>query len=104
MSMGISIFEALVVRGTQVEHAVLAVFASPLNRALDASPPIAHALSPLTAHGAAVLDGMITYQAQMIAYNNDFWLMAIVSAPILLLVLLMRGSAQGGGGPPAVVD
>ncbi len=104
MSMGISIFEALVVRGTQVEHSVLAPFASPLNRAIDASPSIAHALSPLTAHGAAVLDGMITYQAQVIAYNNDFWLMAIVSAPILLLVLLMRKPPQAGGGGPAVVD
>ena len=104
MSAGISIFQALVTRNTQVEHSVLAVFASPLNRAIEASPPIAHALSPLTAHGAAVLDGMITYQAQVIAYNDDFWLMAIVSAPILLLVLLMRKPPQGGGGGPAGID
>ena len=37
-----------------------------------------------------MLDQMITYQAQVIAYNNDYWLMGIVSAPILLLVMLMR--------------
>jgi MFS transporter, DHA2 family, multidrug resistance protein len=104
MSVGIAIFEALVVRNTQVEHSVLAPFASPLNRAIDASPSIAHALSPLTAHGAAALDGMITYQAQVIAYNNDFWLMAIVSMPILPLVLLMRNAPHGGGGGPPVID
>jgi MFS transporter, DHA2 family, multidrug resistance protein len=104
MSMGISIFEALVVQNTQVEHSVLSVFASPLNRAIGASPSIAHAISPLTAHGAAVLDGMITYQSQVIAYNNDFWLMAIMSAPILLLVLLMRMPPQAGDGGVAVID
>ncbi len=104
MSMGIAIFEALEVRNAQVEHAVLTVFASPLNRALEASPQIARALSPLSAHGAAVLDGMITYQAQVIAYNDDFWLMAIVSAPILLLVLLMRMPPRGGRAAPAVLD
>ena len=31
---------------------------------------------------------MITYQAQVIAYNNDFWLMAILSAPIMLVCSL----------------
>jgi DHA2 family multidrug resistance protein len=104
MSMGISIFEALVVRNTQVEHSVLSAFASPLNRAIEASPGIADALSPLSAHGAAVLDGMITYQSQVIAYNNDFLLMAIVSAPILLLVVLMRKPPQDGGGGKAAID
>jgi DHA2 family multidrug resistance protein len=104
MSLGISIFEALIVWNTQVEHSVLAVFASPLNRAIEVSPPIAHALSPLTAHGAAQLDAMITYQAQVIAYNNDFRLMAIVSAPVLLLVLLMRKPPKSGAGRPAVID
>ena len=38
MSMGISIFEALITRNTQVEHSVLSVFASPLNRAITAAP------------------------------------------------------------------
>ena len=51
---------------------MLSAFASPLNRAIEASPGIADALSPLSARGAAVLDGMITYQSQVIAYNNDF--------------------------------
>ena len=56
MSVGISIFEALITQNTQVEHSVLSVFASPLNRALAASPGVAHALSPQSAHGAALLN------------------------------------------------
>ena len=103
-SIGISIFEALVTRNTQIEHSVLAVFGSPLNRALQGSSQVAAALAPATAHGAAALDQMINYQAQVIAYNNDYWLMAIMSAPILLLLMLMRKPKQGQGGASAVMD
>ena len=104
-SIGISIFEALLTRNTQVEHSVLAVFGSPLNRALQTSPSVSQALSPATAHGAAMLDQMINYQAQVIAYANDYWLMAIMSAPILVLLFLMRRPKQGqAGGGGAVVD
>jgi DHA2 family multidrug resistance protein len=103
MSLGISIFEALVTQNTQVEHSVLAPFASPLNRAIQASPQVAQALSPQSPHGAALLNQMITYQSQVIAYNNDFWLMATLSAPILVLLLFLRKPAQAGGGH-AVLD
>ena len=104
MSMGISIFEALVTQNSQVEHSVLAVFGSPLNRAIEAAPQVAHALSPLTMHGAALLNQMIDYQSQVIAYNDDYRLMAILSAPTLLLLLFMRKPKAGQGGGHAVMD
>lgn len=104
MSMGVSIFEALVTQNTQVEHSVLSAYASPLNRAITAVPQTAHMLSPLTTHGAAALDQMIDYQAQVIAYNNDYWLMAVLSVPLLLVVLLMRKSRPGGDSGHAVMD
>ena len=47
---------------------------------------------------------MITYQSQVIAYNNDFWLMAILSAPILLIMFFMRRPSEGGGDGHAVMD
>ena len=47
---------------------------------------------------------MITYQSQVIAYNNDYWLMAILSAPILLILLFMRKPRQAGGREVAVID
>jgi len=105
MSMGISIFEALVTQNSQVEHSVLAVFGSPLNRAIQVTPQVAHALSPLTVHGAALLNQMIDYQSQVIAYNDDYRLMAILSAPTLLLLVFMRQpKVEQGGGGHAVMD
>ncbi|HUB50301.1 MAG TPA: DHA2 family efflux MFS transporter permease subunit [Acetobacteraceae bacterium] len=97
-AVGISIFEALQVNGTTVEHSVLAPFASPLNRVLESAPHIAQQLSPTTAHGVALLEKMVTYQAQVIAYNNDFWLMGMLALPILLLLPLMRRPRQADGG------
>ena len=47
-------------------------------------------LDPATRHGAALLDQMVTQQAQIIAYNNDFRMMTLTVVPPLLLLLLMR--------------
>ena len=86
-AVGISIFEALQVNGTTVEHSVLAPFASPLNRVLEPAPQIAQQLSPTSAH------------------NNDFWLMGVLALPIVLLLPLMRRPRQAaGGGGQAVID
>jgi DHA2 family multidrug resistance protein len=104
-AVGISIFEALQVTSTEIEHSVLAPFASPLNRALQATPQIAYMLSPTSAHGAAMFDQMINYQAQVIAYNNDYWLMALLALPILLLLPFMhRPRQQNGDVAHAVID
>ena len=93
-AVGISLFETLVTNGTYVEHSVLAPFASPLNRALAQAPQVAHT--------PALLDSMINYQAQVIAYNNDYWLMGIAALPVLLLLPLMRRPAPASGGPAHV--
>jgi MFS transporter, DHA2 family, multidrug resistance protein len=104
-AIGISIFETLQSNGARVEHSVLAPYASPLNRALSATPEVARALSPTTAHGAAVLNSMIDYQAQVISYANDYWLMALLALPILLVLPLMRRSRGAPvAAPHAAVD
>jgi DHA2 family multidrug resistance protein len=104
-AIGISVTGALVTRNEQVEHSVLSGFVTPLNRAFDGAGAV---LSPVTAHGAQVLDGLINRQAEIIAYNNDWVLMMLMSLPMLLLLLLMRGPKKGaGGGDPehaAVMD
>ena len=103
-AIGISVTETLLTQNTQIEHSVLSAFASPLNRALGASPA-AQALSPATPHGAALLDQMINRQAQIIAYNNDFWLMMLMALPVLGLLFLMRRPKTGGeGSGHAVMD
>lgn len=91
-AIGISVTGALVTRNGQIEHSVLSGYITPLNRALDAG------LSPVTAHGAQVLNGMLTRQASIIAYNDDWKLMMLTSLPMLLLLLLMRGPKKGESG------
>ena len=100
-AVGISIFEALLTNGTKVEHSALAPFTSSLNRAYET----AHAVAPTTAHGAVLLEQMIGYQAQVIAYNNDYLLMGILALPLLVLLPFMRRPQRASAGAPhAVVD
>jgi DHA2 family multidrug resistance protein len=55
-------------------------------------------MSPTGSQGAQVLDGMVNQQSQIIAYNNDWKLMMLMSLPMLLLLLLMRGPKKQAGG------
>lgn len=103
-AIGISVTQALLTQNTQVMHSILSVFSSPLNRALQATPQIAQALSPATPQGAAVLDSMITAQAQVIAYKDDFYVMMVMSLPILGLLFLMRRPKRGGDTVAAAMD
>ena len=43
-----------------------------------------------------LLDQMITYQAKIISYNNDFRLMALTVIPPLILLLFMRRAPRVG--------
>jgi DHA2 family multidrug resistance protein len=45
--------------------------------------------------GLRAMDGVVTQQASMIAYNNDFKLLFILTLAMLPLVFLLR-RAQGG--------
>ncbi len=96
-AIGISVTGALVTQNGQIEHSVLSGYITPLNRALTS------ALSPVTAHGAQVVNGMITRQAEIIAYNDDWKLMMLMALPMLLMLLLMRGPKQGAGSEHAAV-
>jgi DHA2 family multidrug resistance protein len=102
-AIGISVTGALVTRNAQVEHSVLSGFITPLNRAFQGA---ARVLSPVTAHGAQVLNQVIGRQAEIIAYNNDWKLMMLMALPMLLLLPLMRGPKKGAPAPehPAVID
>jgi DHA2 family multidrug resistance protein len=99
-AVGISITEALLIHNTQVEHAALAKFVSPLNRAFASLGVAGHLVAPATSQGQQVMNGMITQQAQIVAYADDFKLMLMTSLPMLLLLLIMRrpkaGQAEAG--------
>jgi DHA2 family multidrug resistance protein len=95
-AIGISVTGAMVIRNEQVEHSILSGYVTPLNRAFQG---VASALSPVTAHGAQMLDAIINRQAEIIAYNNDWKLMMLMALPMLPLLLLMRGPKKGAAGP-----
>ena len=42
---------------------------------------------------------MIDYQAQVIAYNNDYWLMGLMALPILLMLPFVRRPQASPGEP-----
>jgi len=91
-SVGISVMGALVTKNTQINHADIAAYVTPFNPGFHA-PAVMHALNPLTAAGRAALDSMITLQAVIIAYTDDFKLLMILSLAALPLVLLLRKPA-----------
>jgi DHA2 family multidrug resistance protein len=95
-SIGISVVQALFVSNTQVVHASLAahITAGALLR------PAAGALHGAPA--AAALNGLVTGQAAMIAYIDDFYLMLLLTLGALPLLLLVRSPRRAAAGAPNV--
>jgi DHA2 family multidrug resistance protein len=95
-SIGISVMVTLLTRNTQTSHSDLAAHVTPtVTSMLDLS-----SLQRFQSYGEAglqVIDGLVTRQAAMIAYVDDFYLMMWLSLASVPLVLLMRKS----GGPAA---
>jgi DHA2 family multidrug resistance protein len=93
-SIGISVVNTLLTRNTQIMHATLGEHMtrySPVLRAqLRDGPPSLRTLVGLNA--------TVTKQAAMIAYNNDFKLMMLLSLAAIPLVFLLR-KARGSVEP-----
>jgi MFS transporter, DHA2 family, multidrug resistance protein len=102
-SVGISIVAALLVENVQANHADIANYVTPFNRLLQ-HPVIAHLWNPWTAAGRAALDGVITRQATIIAYVDDFKLLMLVSLAVIPLVFLLRKGGEPASGVPVAVD
>jgi DHA2 family multidrug resistance protein len=103
-AVGVSITSLMLVRNTQTSHADIAAMITPFDRTLQGNDTVSHMLDPATRHGAAVLDQMISQQAQIIAYNNDFRMMTLVVVPPLLLLLAMRKHERRPVVAPAAGD
>ena len=85
-SVGISLVQAMLTRGTAQAHAQLAASIAPGNQGLVNLPPW---LDPGTAPGLAALNAEVTRQAALIGYVGDFstmMLVTLVSIPLLLLI------------------
>jgi MFS transporter, DHA2 family, multidrug resistance protein len=108
-SIGISIVIARLTTMVISFHSQLAEQITPFNDALHA-PSVAQILSTTTDTGRAMLDALITQQAAIMAYSNDFLLMTFVSLaafPLLFLLRSTKAQAQRSAGAEeraAVID
>jgi DHA2 family multidrug resistance protein len=89
-AIGISVTSFTLTRGVQTTHAEIAAGITPFNRVLQMGDYVSRTLSPVTRHGAAMLDDIINQQARIIAYNNDFRLMILTIVPPMVLLMFMR--------------
>ncbi|HSU04507.1 MAG TPA: DHA2 family efflux MFS transporter permease subunit [Acetobacteraceae bacterium] len=89
-AIGISVTTFTLSRSAQTMHADIAANITPFDRILQGTGAVARFYNPATPHGAAALNQEINRQAQIIAYNNDFHMMAFIVIPALLLLLLLR--------------
>jgi len=103
-SIGISVVNSLLTQNTQINHAEISRHITALNRAFD-DPMVARYWNPLTAAGRAALDAVITRQAQIIAYIDDYKLLMIATlAAIPLLIVFSRPSHGGSRGTHMAVE
>lgn len=98
-SIGISMMIAQLTSTTTIMHARLGEGITPFNNTLQMQD-VASNLSLGTDTGKAVLDGMITQQAALIAYLNDFKLLMFLTLAMVPLVMLI-GTAKKAPGAPA---
>ncbi|HLI20992.1 MAG TPA: DHA2 family efflux MFS transporter permease subunit [Stellaceae bacterium] len=95
-SAGISIFNALLLNNVQVNHADIAQHVTAINRAFG-NPIVARAWNLLSAAGRAALNAVVTQQAQIIAYLDDYKLLLIATVAILPLLLVFKRAPPGSG-------
>ena len=104
-SIGISMVIANLTSKTTEMHARLVEQVTPFNNALQMPEPAAN-LNANTEAGRALLDMIVTQQASMIAYLNDFYLLMILTLAMIPLVLIIRAakSPAGGKAEPVAMD
>lgn len=83
----------LLTRNVQVNHAEIANYVTPFNRIFD-MPAIREAWDPLKLAGRAALDEVVTRQATIISYIDDFKLLMILCLAALPFLALLRTPRQ----------
>jgi DHA2 family multidrug resistance protein len=104
-SIGISMVIANLTSKTTYMHERLGEAVTPFNDALQ-FPDVASVLNTGTDAGRAMLDAIVTQQAAVIAYANDFKLLmvlCILAMPLIFLIGKAPRAPQGGQQQPAHV-
>ena len=92
-SIGISMMIANLTSKTTLMHERIGAQVTPFNDALQ-FPDVANTLNLTTETGKAMLDGIITQQAALIAYLNDFKLLMILTLVMVPLVLMIGSTMK----------
>jgi DHA2 family multidrug resistance protein len=95
-SIGISVVTSLLTQNMQANHAEIVQHVTAVNRVFEI-PAIAQFWDPATDAGRAALDTMITRQAQIIAYIDDFKLLMIATLAVIPLLIVFKQSSEGSG-------
>ena len=99
-SIGISVVETLLTRNTQIMHSRLAEQVTPFSDLLHLQAPSLLG----TGQGLAMLNHGVSNQAAMIAYNNDFKLMMVLTLCAIPLVALLRSGRPQKTAEPMVIE
>jgi DHA2 family multidrug resistance protein len=104
-SIGISLVQTMLVRSTVAMHASLVEHITPTNPAWN-NPAVASTFTLNQPGGAAALDGLISQQASMIAYLDDFRLMMYLTIAVVPMLLLIKAPrrADAAADTHAVMD
>ncbi|MFC0240383.1 MDR family MFS transporter [Rhodopseudomonas telluris] len=111
-SVGISIVIAKLSSNTTMAHAVLVEHVTPFNNALQ-MPNVASVINLATDTGKAMMDGIVTLQASIIAFSLDYQLIMMVTlcaVPMALIIgsskkaLQAMASKPGSDDHPAVME
>jgi DHA2 family multidrug resistance protein len=96
-SIGISVVNSLLTRNTQVNHAEIARSVTSVNRAFE-DLSITQFWDPVSSAGRAALDAVVTQQARIIAYMDDYKLLMIATLAVIpLLVIFKKPPASAAG-------
>jgi DHA2 family multidrug resistance protein len=95
-SIGVAMVTALLTRNVQMMHSRLVEHVTPYDLATRTHP----VFDASTLQGLRAIDGVVTHQATLIAYINDFKLLLIMTLAVTPLVFLLRKARASG---PAVV-
>jgi MFS transporter, DHA2 family, multidrug resistance protein len=93
-SIGISVVQLLLTRNTVIAHASLAERVTRGSSAWN-NPAVAATFNVHSPAGAALLDSVVTQQASMIAYIDDFWFMLFLTLLVTPLLLLIKPPGRG---------
>jgi MFS transporter, DHA2 family, multidrug resistance protein len=99
-SIGISVVETMLTRNTQLMHSRLAEQITPYSDVLHLQPPA----ETSTTQGLVMLNHGVSDQAAMIAYNNDFKLMMVLTLCAIPLVLLLRSGSRKKADEPLLIE